>query len=237
MTGVRVYLLDIEGTVAPISLVYEQLFPYARRHLREFLREHCGDAGVGSDLRLLAEENSADTATDAPRYRAGGSNEEAAAYLLWLMDRDRKSTALKSLQGRVWKQGFEAGELVGTLFPDVPEALQRWSREARVAIYSSGSVEAQRLLLRYSSAGDLSALIASYFDTRVGAKREAASYRAIAGELGVEPGEMLFLSDVVAELDAARAAGCLTQLAVREGNAAASEGHGHLIADSFFEIG
>ncbi len=230
-------MLDVEGTVAPISLVYEQLFPYARRHLLEFLREHAGEPEADADFALLLGENLSETASDVPRFSRFEHLDQAYAYLIWLMDRDRKSTALKSLQGRVWKRGFEAGELVGTLFPDVPEALAQWSETATVAIYSSGSVEAQRLLFRYSSAGDLTGLITAYFDTRVGAKREARSYRAIAGELGVEPAEILFFSDVVAELDAAREAGCLTRLVVRDGNAAVGEGHGHLIADSLFEIG
>jgi enolase-phosphatase E1 len=229
----RLYLLDVEGTTSPISLVYEQLFPYARRHLPAFLREHGGEADVEADLVLLAEENRADA--DAPRISVGDLD-GAAAYLLWLMDRDRKSTALKALQGRVWKAGFEAGELVGTIFADVPDALARWSAEAQVAIYSSGSVEAQKLLFRHSSAGDLTRYISAYFDTRVGAKTSAQSYAAIAAAMGVEIGEVLFVSDVVRELDPAREAGCGTRLSVRDGNAAAPDGHGHAVVRSFAEI-
>ena len=249
MTSARLYLLDVEGTTSPISLVSEQLFPYARKHLEGYLRAHVRepeiDAEIEADLALLAEENARETRTDdkpvldAP---ADGRSWEAqvpqaTAYLLWMMDRDRKSTALKALQGRVWKAGFEAGELVGTIFPDVPEALARWTAcGARVAIYSSGSVEAQRLLFRHSSAGDLTPLLAGYFDTRVGAKTSVASYAAIAGATGVAVGEILFVSDVVRELDAAREAGCLTRLSLREGNQPVPGENGHVTIRSFAEI-
>ena len=225
--GPRVYLLDIEGTIAPLSLVSEQLFPYARRHLEKFLTEHADEAGVRTDLALLEAENRAESDGSAPRIEAAGTVEEAQRYLLWLMDRDRKSTALKSLQGKIWKAGFESGELKGTLFADVPAALRRWSLRGRVAIYSSGSVEAQRLLFRWSSYGDLSGVISGYFDTRTGSKRESASYREIARKLEVDPGEMLFFSDVAEELDASREAGCRTRLVVRAGNAPVAGGHGH----------
>ena len=149
------------------------------------------------------------------------------------MDRDRKSTALKSLQGKIWKAGFESGEMQGTLFADVPAALTRWSMSARVAIYSSGSVEAQQLLFRYSTFGDLTPLIAAYFDTRTGPKASSASYAAIAAALNVEPREVLFFSDVVRELDPAREAGLETRLVVRPGNAPIENAHGHSAIDSF----
>ena len=143
------------------------------------------------------------------------------------MDRDRKSTALKSLQGKIWKTGFEAGELKGTLFPEVIAAFERWSKHGKVAIYSSGSVEAQQLLFRYSTYGDLTPLIAGYFDTTTGPKSESASYSAIAQKLQVAPSEAIFLSDVVREVDAARAAGFATRLVLREGNQPIEDPHGH----------
>ncbi len=222
----EIYLLDVEGTIAPVSLVSEVLFPFARTHLEGFLGQEAASAAVAADLALLAEENAAVIEADAPRM-AGGGLTEASAYLNWLMARDRKSTALKSLQGKIWKSGFESGELKGTLFEDVPEALERWAARGRVAIYSSGSAEAQRLLFRYSNFGDLTERIAGYFDTRVGPKTAQASYAAIAGALGVETGAMLFLSDVVRELDPARAAGCGTRLVIRAGNAPVEDDHGH----------
>jgi enolase-phosphatase E1 len=233
----RLYLVDIEGTVAPLTLTTDQLFPYARAHFRGFLEENAGDAAVREDLALLAAENRVETdpavpcqlaevsemdSGDGSRFRMG-----AYLYLSWLMERDRKSTALKSLQGKIWKAGFESGELKGTLFADVPPAFERWSRQGKVAIYSSGSVEAQKLLFRFSTFGDLTPWIAGYFDTRTGPKAESASYAAIAEAMQVEPGGAIFFSDVVRELDAAREAGFSTRLVVREGNAAVEDAHGH----------
>jgi enolase-phosphatase E1 len=230
----RVYLLDVEGTVAPISLVSEQLFPFARKHAAAFLREYRADDKVSADLALLAEENRAESDAECPRMQSAADELEAAlAYLLWLMERDRKSTALKSLQGKIWKSGFESGQLKGTLFADVPGAFARWAARARVAIYSSGSVEAQRLLFRYSTYGDLTPCIAGYLDTRTGAKGESASYAAIAAHFGVAAAAVQFFSDVVRELDAARAAGCQTRLVVRPGNAPVEDAHGHGILESF----
>ena len=242
----QLYLLDVEGTIAPLSLTTEVLFPYARAHFALFLERSRNDESVRADLLMLAEENRAETGegipqvpevafsadTAAPRFRLN-----AMMYLMWLMDRDRKSTALKSLQGKIWKQGFVSGELKGLLFDDVPDALRRWSEEARVAIYSSGSVEAQKLFFRYSSHGDLTALIAGYFDTRTGSKMESASYAAIAAAMEVAPKDVLFFSDSVRELDAARAGDCNTRLVVRPGNAPIrfeqGDAHGHSVIESF----
>lgn len=239
----RVYLCDVEGTVAPVSLVSEQLFPYARRHLRRFIHANIDDPGVRSDLILLAEENRAETASDLPRRLPNVSwtgfvdeprfQVNAFIYALWLMDRDRKSTALKSLQGKVWKAGFESGQLKGALFADVPGAFERWAKAGKVAIYSSGSVEAQRLLFRYSTYGDLTPCISGYFDTKTGPKSEPASYSAIVGKLEAVPSEVIFFSDIVRELDAARATGLDTRLLVREGNAPIDDPHGHPIVASF----
>jgi enolase-phosphatase E1 len=238
MTVVRpkLYLLDVEGTTSPISLVSEQLFPYARRHLRAYLREHAGEPDVAADFALLRGENIAETAADVPRFQSFGDLDGAGDYLLWLMDQDRKSTALKSLQGRIWKSGFLAGELIGTVFADVPEALARWSREAKVAIYSSGSVEAQHLLFRYSSAGDLTPHISAYFDTRTGQKTALESYRAIGAAMGVATEEMLFVSDLPRELDPAREAGCGTRLSLREGNQPVADHGEHIALRSLAEI-
>jgi enolase-phosphatase E1 len=251
----RVYLLDVEGTVAPIAFVYEQLFPYARKHFADFLEENfASDPDVQKDISLLFEENYLEREPGVPNMIPGRdevqgnglpgngwsftmgepqSRETALNYALWLMERDRKSTALKSLQGRIWKAGFESGELKGILFADVLSALKGWSNHARVAIYSSGSVEAQRLLFRYSIFGDLTGLITAHFDTRTGAKTDSASYAAIAAAMQVEPGEVRFYSDAVHELDPAREAGCETRLVVREGNAPVEDAHDHAVADSF----
>lgn len=235
-TEPRVYLLDVEGTVAPLSLVTDQLFPYARARFSSFLRDTIDEPAVRADLMLLSKENESESDPDVPGLPkvectgfVGGSKFrlDALDYLLWLMDRDRKSTALKSLQGKIWKIGFERGELKGALFADVPEAFARWAKTDKVGIYSSGSVEAQQLLFRHSAYGDLTQLISGYFDTRTGAKAESASYTAIAANLRVEPGEVIFFSDSVRELDAARMAGCATRLVIREGNATVEDAHGH----------
>jgi len=178
--GVRVVLLDIEGTTTPISFVHDVLFPYAR-------------------ARIGAEWHAA-------------------------MDRDEKSSELKRLQGLIWEQGYRAGELRGEVFPDVAPAIRRWRAAGlRVAIYSSGSELAQRLLFGSTPDGDLTPLIDGFFDTSVGAKKVAASYAEIARRLGCDPREMLFVSDISAELAAAREAGCQVVLSVRPGNRAADE--------------
>jgi enolase-phosphatase E1 len=242
----KLYLLDVEGTVAPISLVTEQLFPYAEAHFGEFLRDNIDDPAVRQDLMLLAKENQAETDPTLPCRLPNVKwpvlvtetkfQIDAYFYLLWLMDQDRKSTALKSLQGKIWKAGFESGELKGTLFADVPEAFMRWAVQGKVAIYSSGSVEAQQLLFRHSNYGDLTAQISGHFDTRTGPKAGSASYAAIAAAMGVEPGAAIFFSDVVRELDAAREAGMATRLVVREGNAPVEDAHGHTAIESLVLI-
>lgn len=183
---------DIEGTTTPISFVHRILFPYAREHLGTF----------------LAANPTHPALTDVPEPRL--------ATLLGWMDRDEKITALKTIQGEIWKQGYEKGELVGEIYPDVPPALRRWSHAGlRLFVYSSGSVAAQRLLFHHTPDGDLTPVFQAYFDTNLGPKRESASYAAIARAVGGRPEETLFLSDVVAELDAAETAGLATCQIVR----------------------
>jgi enolase-phosphatase E1 len=219
----RIVLLDIEGTTTPIDFVYQVLFPYARQRVKAFLDAHHTDKDVQADIEQLIEENARDAAQNlAPPAIAERSHARLAsvgAYAEWLMDEDRKSTPLKSLQGRIWEAGYQAGELRSQLFDDVAPALARWRAEGRdICIYSSGSQLAQKLLFSHTEAGDLTRFIRDYFDTRTGAKREAASYRRIADALGCRPAELLFISDVVAELDAARDAGVQTRLCIRPGN-------------------
>jgi enolase-phosphatase E1 len=222
--GVRGVVLDIEGTTTPISFVYDVLFPYARTHLREFLETH-GPTGLLAEVdRQLREEHAADVARgDAPPPLpadvSSGNAVDLEPYVLWLMDRDRKSAGLKLLQGLIWQRGFTDGTLRGELFPDVAPALDRWrSRSIDVAIYSSGSVLAQRLIFGHTPAGDLTPQISQFFDATIGPKRSSDSYRYIASELHLAPNELLFLSDVHAELAAARAAGFKTLLCARPGN-------------------
>jgi enolase-phosphatase E1 len=257
MSKPKAYLLDVEGTVAPVSFITETLFPYAREHFEEFLRGteqemanlERGDTHeetVLIDLLRLLRENKAEIDPDAPRIlppEAAGRQTVSMSpayaiprvmeYIHWLMNHDRKSTALKSMQGKIWKVGYERGELTSKLFDDVPAALARWAAKGNVAIYSSGSVEAQKLFFRYSDHGDLTPLISGYFDTRTGPKQGIDSYRAIAVEMKVAPADVLFFSDVVRELDAAREAGCGTRLVIRPGNAPVEDACGHFAVESF----
>lgn len=214
LNDTRAILLDIEGTTTPIAFIQQVLFPFARLRLHDFLARHADDPAVRTDVALLRAEYAAESAQspDLPPW-----NPEA--YVYWLMDRDRKSTGLKALQGRIWEEGYRTGELKGRgeVYPDVRPALERWHRAGKtVAIFSSGSVQAQRNLFANTTAGDLSAFLSSYFDTTTGPKREAHSYREIAAALGQPTNAVLFVSDVSAELDAARSAGMGTALCVRD---------------------
>jgi enolase-phosphatase E1 len=216
----RAILLDIEGVTTPVDFVYQTLFPFARRHVKEFLAAHSADEAVKADIARLREEHVAEANDQSlPAWRDDSLEAQlasAVAYVHWLMDRDRKSTGLKSLQGKIWEAGYRSGELRGAVYEDVPQALARWKEQQKIiAIFSSGSVLAQQLLFAHSTAGDLTGFIQSYFDTTTGAKREAESYERIAKALQSQPSEVLFLSDVVAELDAARQAGMQTALCVR----------------------
>jgi enolase-phosphatase E1 len=230
--GIRAILLDIEGTTTPVAFVTEVLFPYARRVLRSHLEQHGGAReyqAILDSLRqehgLAAREEAVPGWVDTPPAM---SVESAVSFAEWLMDRDRKSTALKELQGRLWEDGYRRGELVGEVFPDVRPALERWrTRGLAAGIFSSGSVLAQQLLFRHSSAGDLTGLLQWYFDTHIGAKTESASYRRIAEIIAVSPGALMFLSDSIRELDAARGAGLEVRLVQRPGNAPIVSAHGH----------
>jgi len=240
--AVRGILLDIEGTTTPIAFVTQVLFPYARKHLRSHLEEHAGETEYESLVARLREEHasaSRDGETVPPwaDQPLTARLAAAAAYVEWLMDRDRKSTALKELQGRIWEDGYRRRELAGDVFPDVRPALRRWrEQQLQVGIFSSGSVLAQQLLFRHSSAGDLTPLLHWHFDTRVGAKTDPESYRRIASLVELPPDRVLFLSDVTRELDAARSAGMQVRLVVRPGNAPVQSDHGYQIIRSLDEI-
>jgi enolase-phosphatase E1 len=211
LNEVRAILLDIEGTTTPIEFVHQVLFPYARARVHDLLEPR--DVAA-----LRAEYQSEPPHLDLPAWNAANERASAETYVYWLMDRDRKSTALKALQGRIWEAGYREGELKGKgeIYPDVRPALGRWHKAGKaIAIFSSGSVQAQRNLFANTTDGDLSSFLSGYFDTTTGPKREAGSYRRIAAELRRAPDEVLFVSDVAAELDAARAAGMRTALCVR----------------------
>ena len=198
-------LTDIEGTTSSISFVKNVLFPYARRELPRFVREH----GNAPDVRRWL---------DAVATESGGicSDDVIVETLQGWIDQDRKHTALKALQGMLWRDGYERGDFRGHVYPDAAAGLRQWRDSGHaLAVFSSGSVGAQQLLFGHSEAGDLAALFTDFFDTEVGHKREPASYRRIADMLGRQPSDILFLSDVVEELDAARDAGMRTVLVDR----------------------
>lgn len=233
----RAIILDIEGTTTPIAFVTKTLFPYARRHLRSFL-DHDGDASSDVIARLHAEHHH-ETDTSCPPWpddSPAAGRAAAIPYVQWLMDRDRKSPALKDLQGRIWENGYRSGELVGDVFADVASALERWQREGIGAgIFSSGSVLAQKLLFAHSSAGDLTRYLRWYFDTGIGAKGDPESYARIALHIATPPADVLFVSDVLRELDAARTAGMQTAMSMRPGNAP-QPAHDHRVVGSFDEL-
>jgi enolase-phosphatase E1 len=219
-------LLDIEGTTTPVDFVYRVLFPDARERVLGFLETWKADPEVAREVAQLGEQHARDAQAGLSPPPWDGSIESAAAYARWLMDQDRKLTPLKSLQGRIWAEGYATGRLRGQVYDDVPEALMRWTAASRrVAIFSSGSVLAQKLLFGNSDEGDLTPYLSAYFDTTTGPKGESDSYRRIASALGEPPSAGLFVSDVVAELDAAREAGYETALAVRTHPGPDSRGH------------
>lgn len=199
MTGTPgAILLDIEGTTSSIAFVAETLFPYARRNLIAYVGSHIEEVQP-----ILAQVPGDDPLTTLFRW----------------MDEDRKETPLKTLQGMIWADGYASGELDGHVYPDTAEAMRRWKAKGiDVHIYSSGSVEAQKLIFGHSVAGDLTPLLDRYFDTTTGPKRSADSYRRIAAALDLPPQDVLFVSDVQAEIDAARAAGMAALLIDREGD-------------------
>jgi len=201
MTAIRAILTDIEGTTSSISFVHDVLFPYARKRLPAFIETHGDLPEVQHWLHEAAKEASIVEA----------SRQEIIELLLRWIDEDRKSTALKALQGMIWKEGYEAGDYQSHMYPEVAARLRAWRGDGlALYVYSSGSVQAQQLLFKFSEAGDLTPLLAGYFDTETGPKREAGSYTRIAEAIGEQPGHILFLSDIVQELDAAKAAGLHT---------------------------
>lgn len=211
----KAILTDIEGTTTSISFVFDVLFPYARAHIAEFVCAHADEPAVKAQLAAIDVEVGRELSLD-----------EAIEQLIAWIDADRKVTPLKALQGMIWEAGYREGAFTGHVYDDAVAKLRAW-HDAGLAlyVYSSGSVQAQQLLFGFSDAGDLTPLFQGYFDTQVGGKREAGSYRRIAGEIGLPAGEILFLSDITEELDAAREAGLQTCRLVRGGEPDAAAAH------------
>jgi len=202
----RAIVTDIEGTTSSLSFVKDVLFPYARKHLAGFVAAHAQQPQV----RALLDE---------AKREAGVELDDAGivAQLERWIDEDRKVTPLKSLQGLIWEAGYRNGDFKGHIYADAAERLRAWQAQGiKLYVYSSGSVYAQKLLFGHSEAGDLTPLFSGYYDTHIGAKREAAAYRAIIDDIQLPADEILFLSDIEAELDAARSAGMRTVQLVRD---------------------
>jgi enolase-phosphatase E1 len=217
----RLVLVDIEGTTTPVAFVHRLLFPYARTAIPALVARRAEDPPVAEALAEIG--------------RLAPGIDPLVQLSAW-MDQDAKITPLKTLQGLAWRDGYTAGDLVGELYPDVAPALRAWhGAGVDLAVYSSGSEQAQRLLFAHSTDGDLSALFAGYFDTRIGAKRDPQSYRDIARTLDLIPSTLLFLSDVPAELDAAAASGLLTCQIVRPQDGTVA-GTTHPVATDFDQV-
>lgn len=224
----RAVLTDIEGTTTSISFVYDVLFPYAAAHLDEYCSQPDPGLELAEALARLRREHAREPGL--PPFGNG------ADYARRLMAEDRKSTGLKLLQGVIWEEGYRMGELCSHVFPDVPPALAAWkSAGLRLRIFSSGSVHAQKLLFAHTEAGDLTPFFEGFHDTTTGPKKETASYAAIAQAYALPAGEILFLSDVREELDAAAGAGMRTGMLVRPGNRPAEPG-AHPVYRDFGEI-
>jgi enolase-phosphatase E1 len=237
--GIRVVLLDIEGTTTPIAFVHDVLFPFARARVRDwFASRPASDPEAAAIIEELQREYAADVAAgkSPPRDPGAWTLETIVERVHALIDQDRKSTPLKRLQGHIWEQGYAAGSLESRVYPDVPPALARWRQSGiGIGIFSSGSVLAQKLLFAHSDAGDLTPFFRWYFDTSVGAKVESGSYRRIAEAVEAGPHEILFVSDVARELDAARDAGIETRLCVRP-PAVRPPDDRHVVITSFEQI-
>jgi enolase-phosphatase E1 len=220
---IKAILTDIEGTTSAVSFVFDVLFPYARKHLPAFVLNSATEPAVAEQIEAVRRESGEPDA----------NIERVVEILLAWIAADRKATSLKALQGMVWADGYRAGQLKGHVYPDAVAALRRWHEQGyALYVYSSGSVQAQKLIFGCAEAGDLTPLFSGYFDTGSGHKREVDSYVRIAASIGSPVGEILFLSDVVEELDAARQAGMHTCGLVREGGSLA----GHEVVDSFDAI-
>ena len=220
---IKAILTDIEGTTSAVTFVFDVLFPYAARHLPDFVRQQAGRADVAEQLDAVRRDS------DEPQADV----ERVIEILLGWIAEDRKATPLKALQGMVWAQGYTAGQLQGHVYPDAVESLKAWHQAGfKLFVYSSGSIQAQQLIFGCSEAGDLSPLFSGYFDTTSGPKREAQSYLRITQAIGLEAAQILFLSDIVEELDAAREAGMATCGLAREGGELA----GHVTVNSFASI-
>lgn len=245
-TTPRCVVLDIEGTTTPISFVTDVLFPYARDNVRMHLEETYDSDDTKDDIKLLRSQVNEDLqngvigAVPIPSDDTGKDAviDALVANVEGMIKADRKITSLKQLQGHIWRTGFEKNEIKGVVYDDIPQALERWHASGvKVYIYSSGSRLAQRLIFGYTNYGDLRKYLCGFFDTTIGNKKETKSYVQISESLGVDkPSEILFVTDVIQEAEAAKAAGLEVMISVRPGNGPLPENHGFMMINDFTEI-
>ncbi len=221
---IKAVVMDIEGTTTPIDFVHRTLFSFAVEHAGSFLERNLGAQQVDlilSKLELSYKENSSGHKIPHTWSNVGTAQrlESATQYVKWLISVDSKDPALKELQGLIWEEGYRNHQLQGEVYADVPEAMERLQGEGIIlAIYSSGSALAQRLIFGSTKYGDLTVYLSSFFDTSIGKKRDPGSYSNISRQLGIPPGKILFLSDIIEEVNAARIAGLMAVQVVREGH-------------------
>lgn len=253
--AVSAVVLDIEGTTTPISFVHDVLFPYARKHLKEYIANEWKQPALLEYVNLLRSEASSEVSSLGADAVADSQPalipEESSAtlttvqnavigYCMYLMKSDRKSTALKGIQGLLWKSGYASGSLRSIVFDDVPVALRAWkSAGVPVYIYSSGSIVAQQLLFGHTEGGDLLDLLSGHFDTTTGPKTDASSYTKILDEIKQKAEGVLFVTDNVKEAAAATEAGMQVAVADRPGNAPLSDedAEKYRVVKSFDELG
>ncbi len=218
-----VILCDIEGTTSSLSFVHDVLFPLSYEQMESFIKKHWKSGVISGEINSFLTQN-----------QETGAEDFIHTLRSWILE-DRKDPVLKSIQGKIWKEAFESGSIQGHVYPDVPPNFRKWNDEQiRVCIFSSGSVQAQKLLFQYSEAGDLTSLISAYFDTTIGTKKNKAAYASISEQLAVTPAKILFLSDVEDELNAARDAELKTIQVLREG--VISNSSGHVMVNTFDDL-
>lgn len=246
LEGVKALIVDIEGTTTPIGFVKETLFPYAEENVESFLTKRYDEEETKEDIKALQElaaKDKADGVEGVVEIPKEGSKEDIIKAVVnnvkWQMDKDRKTTALKQLQGHIWREGYKTGQIKAELFEDVGPALQQIVEEGvNVYVYSSGSIEAQKLLFGNTEEGDLLELFTDFFDTTIGDKKDPGSYKKIVEKIEVSPEEILFLTDMPEEATAASKAGLRSALVARDGNEELTEEHfqNFLVIESFGEL-
>ncbi|QEG24741.1 acireductone synthase [Mariniblastus fucicola] len=232
-----VILLDIEGTTSSIDFVHDVMFPFARKRVPGFVASNWDSPELNGCIELLSEDLGKESVAAWLSGNAESNQQSVIDAVVDMIDNDVKATGLKQLQGIIWKSGFHSGELVAHLYKDTAPALERWKDAGLdLRIYSSGSIAAQKLFFGHSVAGDLLHLFSANYDTTTGPKKEAESYHRIAADIGVDADQIVFVSDVPAELDAAAEAGFQTVLSLRPGNAVVENADDYQQIESFEQL-